>query len=138
MTPRAVRVILIAAILAIGAGPVLAADGVSAPGNAVIAVPTSLNASPADVFSPAAAGQTAPRDASASDALSSAGLYERESPPALIWAALFVAFAKVGKAIFDRRRRADDSTGKMRPLVSNRAARRSATTSPELLIDRVI
>ena len=88
-----------AAVLFISAVSANAASALSSPNHdAVLAVQTSLDASPSDVLSPAIAD--APANTSQFP-----GLFEQESPTLLIATALVVGLVTVGNALYDRRRR---------------------------------
>lgn len=90
---------VIAAVLVVGAGSAYAAPPAPpAHTDTVIAVSTSLDASPSEVMSPAAS--TAPADTSGG-----LGLFEQESPTPLVAMTLLLGAARVGKAFVDRRRR---------------------------------
>ena len=67
---------------------------------AFIPLATSFGASPTDVLSPAPADA----DKLASATVAYPGLFERESPPVLIWAAILMGAARVARAIHLRRR----------------------------------
>lgn len=97
MKTRAAPVFVIAAALLVGAGSARAAPP-PARQDAVIAVSTSLDASPSDVMSPA----TVAAPAGAGQGL---GLFEQESPAPLMATALVFGLARVAKAYIDRRRR---------------------------------
>ena len=119
----------IAAALFVWAGSACAAPPASpAHTDAVIAVSTSLDASPSDVMSPAA-------DVAPANTSRGLGLFEQESPTALIAMALLVGVVRVGKAFIDRRRRArlsgDDGAGQG----ARRASGSGAPAAPFLIGD---
>ena len=69
-----------------------------APSSSFLAVPTSFDGKPSDVMSSASAQ---PVDAGG---FAAPGLFERESPPGLVWAALLLGVARVAKAVYVRRK----------------------------------
>lgn len=106
--------VAIALVFVVGAAnasssPTVAADASGAVNRGLIVVPTSLSASPAQIMSPAVAGS----EALASATVAYPGLFEPESPAVLVWAAIAMGFARVGRAVYLRRLSAD--SGRRRP-----------------------
>ena len=111
---------VIAVALVVGAGSAYAAPPAPpAPADTVIAVSTSLDASPSEVMSPAASA--APVDSNGG-----LGLFEQESPTPLVAMTLLLGMARVGKAFVDRRRRVRVSRTDRGPALQPPGSRQTA------------